>query len=178
MDAQNGEWEDVGMSCVRANLLALPLVAVSLAGVLGPYHWLWGMPSLFAIATPATLLVILAGAIAYEYLHAAGWVLAGVPKARVRFGVHWKIVTPYARCTDPVPARAYRIGVLLPGVVLGLVPAVAGVAAAEPVAAAFGAFFLSAATGDLLVLWSIRRVGAAALVRGHPRAVGCLVARS
>jgi hypothetical protein len=74
-------------------------------------------------------------------------------------------------------ARAYRVGGALPGVVTGLLPVLAGLALGQPVLLLVGAFFLMAAVGDLLILWAIRRVPAAAQVLDHPTLPGCLVLR-
>jgi hypothetical protein len=119
---------------------------------------------------------IIAGTLAHEALHGLGWIAAGGKNLRsVRFGFHWKTFTPYAHCTEPITARAYRIGIVLPGIVVGLLPVLAGYALSNPPLILFGAMFLGGAAGDMLGLWAIRNISPEAMVLDHPSRVGCTV---
>lgn len=117
---------------------------------------------------------LLGGVVVHELLHAITWRLAGrLPAGSVGFGVNWRVLMPFAHPRLPMPARAYAFGAAVPGVVLGLVPAVAGVASGAGPWSGWGAIFTAAAAGDLLVLHSLRDVPGEALVRDHPTRVGC-----
>ena len=65
------------------------------------------------------------------------------------------------------------IGGAMPGIVLGIVPSIVGLATGRGAWTGFGAILLAAAAGDALVLWSLRDVPPATLVRDHPSRVGC-----
>jgi hypothetical protein len=71
-------------------------------------------------------------------------------------------------------ATGYRISVVLPGVGLGILPAIIGVALGLGWLTVLGAVMTGAAGGDLAVLWAIRGVAADATVRDHPSKPGCL----
>ncbi len=68
-------------------------------------------------------------------------------------------------------ARAYRLGVVTPGIVLGVVPSVAGIITGNGWVMSFGLFFRFVAGGDFLILWLVRRVAGRALVEDHPTKV-------
>jgi hypothetical protein len=132
-----------------------------------------------AFALPSTLLYLgflLVGIFAHEAIHGLAWALFGrLPLRRIRFGFKLMTLTPYAHALDPLPAGAYRLGALLPAILLGVVPFVAGTLIGSLPLALFGMLFILAAGGDLLVLWLIRGVDPQALVLDHPSRAGCIV---
>jgi hypothetical protein len=72
-------------------------------------------------------------------------------------------------------ARAYRTAVLLPGIILGVLPAIVGLLIGSFWLTLFGAIMVMAAGGDLAVLLAVRDVPATAIVRDHPTKPGCEV---
>jgi len=166
---------------VRANLTGLPLFLVMMAAAVLPYVRIHGFPAfMLGVHGFTDLLVIIpwiiAGTLAHEALHGLGWIAAGRRSFRsVKFGFHWKTLTPYAHFTEPITARAYRIGIVLPGIVVGLLPALAGYAFRDPRLILFGGLFLGGAAGDVLGLWATRKIPPATLVLDHPSRVGCTV---
>jgi hypothetical protein len=176
--------DDFSISMARANLAGIPLFLVMMGAVVAPYVAWRGLPSFvlgvnhftdFSVFLPW----LAAGVAAHELLHGLGWMAAGRRSFRsVRFGIHWKTVTPYAHFTEPITARAYRIGIALPGLVVGLLPAAAGYIAGHAAPVLFGGLFFGAAAGDALGLWAVRRIAPGTLVLDHPSRVGCRVVRS
>ena len=166
----------------QANGYALAFVVPAAAVLLGAFFALHGWRPLYA-ATDAVfdhivlgLLVLAVGVVGHELLHVWAWRLAGrVPKDTVRLGFQWKTITPYAHCTVPMAARAYRIGAMTPGIVLGVLPALIGLALGGGVVFLFGLLFTLAAGGDALILWLLRDVPPEWLVEDHPTRAGCLV---
>lgn len=173
---------DRSISMAVANGYALAFVVPAVVVLLGGFFALWGWRPLYA-ATDAVLGnlliglgVLAAGVVAHEMLHVWAWRLAGrVPAETVRLGFQWKTLTPYAHCSVPMPARAYRIGAAAPGVVLGLLPALAGLALGHGALFLFGLLFTLAAGGDAVILWLLRDVPPERLVKDHPSRAGCLV---
>lgn len=174
----NDSKRDLSISMGRANVAAL-LVAVPLLAVqVLPYYVLhgtqkmaptWGLPILAAI--------ILLGIVVHELIHGATWAIAGRKDffKAIEFGFKWKTVTPYAHAKVPLEVNAYRIGTLMPSLVLGIVPYFLALALGDGNLFWFSVFHTYAATGDYLILWLIRNVKSDALVEDHPSNAGCVV---
>jgi hypothetical protein len=160
---------------LRAVVLLVPIALLSLA----PYFALWGLPEQPFPANVAAavffLLAFVAGTVLHEALHGLGHVCGEASWTDVRFGMHWKALTPFARCTIPSRARSYRLAVALPGLVLGVLPLAAGWWTGHWLTTFYGFLMLVAAAGDVLVLWILRGVPSGAWVQDHPEEVGCIV---
>ncbi|MFO8100278.1 MAG: DUF3267 domain-containing protein [Salinibacter sp.] len=160
---------------LRGVVLLVPIALLAL----GPYFSLWGVPSQPFPAELGGVLLFLAafvvGTLLHEGLHGLGHLWGRASWADLRFGMHWTALTPFARCTVPSRARAYRLAVALPGFVLGVLPLGIGLWSGHWLTTFYGFLMLVAAAGDLLVLWILRGVPSGAWVQDHPEAVGCLV---
>lgn len=178
-----GQKEDRSLSVVWANVvgfvLAIPLAAAPIAA----YLWVHDLP--LAAFDPAAmplvdfgifLLLFFAGITAHEAMHALTWIWRSEATwSDVRFGIHWRALSPYAHLKRPISASAYRWGAAMPGIVLGLLPLAAGLLAAHQPTFLFGLVFLVAAAGDILILILLRDLSPDALIEDHPERVGCYV---
>ncbi|MCB2203240.1 DUF3267 domain-containing protein [bacterium] len=172
--------EDRSVSLLQANFLMVyfALPAVLVLGV--PYLLLWGTDGIRSIFVDGGLLPLLVavavGIVVHEGIHGLTWKwLTGKPFGVIRFGFDWKTVTPYAHCSEPMEARPYRIGAVMPLILLGILPALYAVAFGSASWAAFGLFFTFAAGGDMLILWLLRDIDSTALIEDHPTRAGCYV---
>lgn len=160
---------------MRGAALLAPIALLSI----GPHLALWGLPEPpFPSALGAILLfcgAFVLGVLLHEGLHGLGHLWGGASWKDVQFGMHWKALTPFARCEVPLRARSYRIAIALPGVVLGGGPLAFGLSTGSWLATFYGFLMLVAAAGDFLILWILRGVPAGAWVQDHPEQVGCLV---
>jgi hypothetical protein len=170
------------MSFVRANVLGGVFFVVAAAAILLAHSIIHSVPvtTLMAVAIDAPLLpvfaVFAAGVLIHEVLHAAAFIAFGkAPVDQVKIGIKWKYLTPYANCRTAMTARAYRISAALPGIVLGIVPALIGILFDWQQVAVFGAVFLGAAGGDALILWITRGLHPDRLVRDSEQRIGCEV---
>ena len=172
---------DVSMSMARVNLLAIPvaIVPVLLLGALFVLVNGWSAISqtVALFRKPALLLVVLIGGVVlHELLHAAAWAAYGQkPLTSITFGIHWPTLTPFAHCTVPLQADAYRLGALTPALLLGIVPSFLAIVAGIYWLLFPGIIFTAAAAGDFLVVWMLRGVRSTQLVQDHPDRAGCLV---
>ena len=160
--------------------LALAIPALFALGV--PFVSLWGWKAVLDgidawLDQPLWMFAaLIGGVLVHEGLHASAWRLAAdLPPGSVRIGFSWKALTPYAHCSAPMPARAYRIGAMTPGVALGLVPCAVSWGTGSGMLFVFGLLFTLAAGGDALILWLLRGVASRQLVVDHPTRAGCLV---
>lgn len=170
--------QDRSIDAAKGSLLSLPILAGLVALVVVPHWLLWGENPL-GVALKVTnlwtfLLIFTAGVVLHEGIHGITWAVAGRLRAsEVKFGFLWKTFTPYAHTRVPIPARAYRIGAAMPGVVLGVLPALAGIISGSAILSGWAAVFLSAACGDLLVLFFLGDLPGDTLVQDHPTRFGC-----
>lgn len=125
----------------------------------------------FVLAT-----LVLAGVVMHELLHASTALFfckKGIKS--IRFGIHWKSLTPYCHCCESMTVRQYRLVVAMPGLVMGLLPVMVGLYTGALGIMLFGLFFTLAAGGDLLILWLLRNECKNTLVQDHPTQIGCLI---
>ncbi len=175
-DEDNFTRKDATISLTTANLVAIPLLFVSMLLFLLPHALIWGWETLVeavrgSVAWLFWLLALLA-IVVHEGLHALGWAVAGdVPWDKFKFGV--KDLTPYAHVTVPMPVTGYRIGAALPGLVLGVIPGLIGLVTGYGTLTFWGALFTGVAAGDAMIVWLLRDAPADALVRDHPEKAGC-----
>ncbi|MCB9421017.1 MAG: DUF3267 domain-containing protein [Ardenticatenaceae bacterium] len=172
------EYTDATISFVWANGVAFLIIPAAVAIFVLPY-WLLGGRMAFVGERPSPVILLLAfvgGIVVHELLHAVGFVVAGkVAVTAVKFGFSWKGLAPYAHCAEPMRASAYRLSIMLPGLVLGILPGILGVILLSWPLVLWGILMVIAAGGDLAVLLAIRQVPGMAWVRDHPTKAGCQV---
>lgn len=175
--------DDRSVSIPLANVLAGAVALV----VAAPMVLLYGRVTQESILTvldgdpgwgtiTAVIAGILVGTYLHELIHATSFRHIGrASKTAVGIGIHWKVLTPYAWCKEPISAAAYRWAAVLPGIILGIVPFVVSLIVTEAWLAAWGVFFTLAASGDFLVLWLIRDLARATWIIDHPSRCGCAI---
>jgi len=185
-----GHSADYSASLLVATLWAPILALPPILFLIGLNAWIWGPSRILSWVADVTtgsrtsdpglllwLLVVLVAVVLHEFLHGLGWALCSHRPVRsvVEFGVRWRALTPFARCKAEVPLKVYRAGTVLPALLLGLLPATAGLITGDGRALAFGSLMILAAGGDLLVLWLVRSVPGDRLAQDHPTRVGCYI---
>ncbi|MEX2583453.1 MAG: DUF3267 domain-containing protein [Gemmatimonadota bacterium] len=163
-----------------ARLAAAISIPIAAAGLL-PHLGFWGWESLWqGIRTVFTLWYFIPGlvltVVLHEGLHALGFRLFGrAPVDSIHFGIDRQTFSPYAGCQAPMSARAYRLALLLPALLLGLLPLVAGWITATGWMTVLGTLQLLGAAGDFVTYRAFDSVPATARVLDHPDRVGCRV---
>ncbi len=168
---------DVSISMGKASLIgtlfAIPVAIVqfvSFANIHGfaAFKPQWNLTLL--------IILILAGIIFHEVIHGVSWVFFGKkPLSAIKVGFMWKTITPYAHCKEPLEVNAYRLGIFMPGLVLGMIPFIVAILTGSGDLMWFSLLHTAAASGDWLVLWVIRSVKPGLLVEDHPIKAGCYV---
>lgn len=190
--ANNYEKTELTMSAGKANLLAFALVIPLFLFYMLAYYVMWpgqfSLQNLKAVTQthktlimymPAImLLVFVVGAAIHEMLHGFTWAFfCKNGLSSIKYGVHWKALTPYCHCKEVLPLRAYMLGGAMPGLVMGVLPAVIGIATGNFLVFLFGLFFTLAAAGDMLILIMLRNQKKDDMVQDHPDLIGCYVLR-
>lgn len=122
------------------------------------------------------IISIIIGIVLHELLHGLGWIPFTKNRFRsLRFGFMVPEMAPYAHCTEPLPVYGYRIGILLPGIILGIMPALKGIITGSFSWLCYGILFTWAASGDFIMFWWIRKLKPKTKVMDHPEKLGCLI---
>jgi len=175
--------QDRSVSIPMANLLAGAMAAALAVPMVFLYRSVTG-ESVFSVldggpgwgTAVVVIAAVLLGSYLHELIHAAAFRRIGkASKAAVGVGVHWRFLTPYAWCKEPITAGAYRWVAALPGLILGVVPFLVSLGIAHPWTAVWGIFFTMAASGDFLVLLLIRDLPGQTRIVDHPSRCGCAI---
>jgi hypothetical protein len=178
------------LTAAKANMRALFFVLPTLLIYIATYVLIW--PEQFSLSSLKSLvavyktwmvfspfvliLVIVFGAILHEMLHGYTWAFFcehGLES--IEYGMCWALLTPYCHCQEVLTLRSYVLGGIMPGFLMGLLPAFVGLLLGSIPVFLFGVFFSMAASGDLLVIWMLRHQRKTALVQDHPDKIGCYV---
>ena len=178
------------MTAGKANLFALVFLIPLVLIVAFPYYYFWpeqfSKQSIGAYVKAREALtfadisigaiVIVTGVVAHELLHGLGWSFyAKKGWKSIRFGIVWKYLTPFCHCKEPLKLGAYRIGSILPSIVLGFIPSILALITGNLWILIFGFFFTFAAGGDFLILWLLRMERSSAWIQDHPEKIGCMI---
>lgn len=161
---------------IRALWRALPPVTLI---TLGSYLVFWGWPSAEAsqwvTATLLLLAVYLVAIVVHELLHILPMFAAGIKPSDLSFGVRWSEGVVFVHGGRPVSVRAYRVILATPGIVLGILPAIYGVAMGNAFVVVFAWLMLISAIGDWAVLRLIADLPHDQMVQDHATEIGCVI---
>ena len=178
------------MTAGQANLYSLVFLVPLIMIIAAPYYYVW--PEQFSkqsiqayldaremmsfIDIFIGLMIIIIGIVIHELLHGLGWSFyAKKGWKSISFGIVWKYLTPYCHCEESLNLRAYRIGSVLPAIVLGFIPSILAIILGNLWLLIFGFFFTFAAGGDFLILWLLRKENPTHIVQDHPDKIGCII---
>ncbi len=185
--------EKLTIDIVRANIYGIAIM-FPIALIYGiPYFVLWkGQFTLDYIRSvldnphPLTVFmgflllvgIMIGGIVLHELIHGITWSLfASKGFKSIRFGVIWKMLTPYCHCKEPLKVRHYILGAIMPAIILGIVPAVIAIFTGSPGLLLFALLFSMAAIGDFMIINLLRKENMDDLVEDHPSEAGCFIYR-
>jgi hypothetical protein len=178
-DQNNVGKRDLSISISQAYIYMLAFVVPLIAVLSVLFIWARGLVTFFAglssfARLSSAIPSLLIGVPFHELIHGLSWAYFGKkPLGDIKFGFQLATLTPYAHSKVPLPARAYRMGALMPALLLGVVPYLIGLATGMGWFAIFGLLYIFAAGGDIVVYWLIRKVDGDSLVEDHPSRAGC-----
>ncbi len=122
--------------------------------------------------------ILIIGIVLHELIHGIAWAkFAKKGFKSIKFGVLWKMLTPYCHCKEALNVRQYIIGAITPAIIMGIIPAVIAIVIGNLGLLIFGMFFTMAAGGDFLIINLIRKESSSDLVQDHPSEAGCFIYR-
>ena len=170
----------VSINIVSANVFAL-LLFVGCILVLGvPFTLIWPMHEISSHFTLSSanlfLIAIVVGVFLHEGIHGLTFALLNRGGFRnVSFGVMWKYLTPYCHYSKPMSRNRYIAGALAPFLILGVVPSVWALFCGNPFLLVYGILYISAAAGDLWMVWLILKESPKSMILDHPSEAGFYV---
>lgn len=164
------------ISMLAANIWAVVLMV--LAGGVGWWLTKWIQPdadlAVFDMLWLGVMLVV--GIVVHELIHGLTWI--ALTKGRfshLSFGTMQGAV--YCHVDVPMTKRNYIIMALMPGLLTGMVPWLAGIATGSLLWMLFGAIMIGGAMGDIMIVRAIRVETPDTMIYDHPSLVGCYVYR-
>ena len=174
--------KDITISSAKANLYAVPIAFLSVAISLIPFLLIWQPANIKVFFTspflrmPIYIPFLIIGIFLHEIIHAAVFIIiARVFLTDIKFGFQKKTFTPYVHCRIPVRTNLYRISLIAPALILGIIPAFIAIIFGQSWLLIYSLIFLIGAGGDLLILWLLRKTDKDSLVQDHPTRCGCTV---
>jgi hypothetical protein len=185
-ESEKYEKEKLTIDLVWANKFGL-LILIPIVIVFGlPYYLVWKseldfkdmLGGLGFSGSIYVFSILFLGIAVHELIHGITWAIFAKNGFRsMKFGVIWKMLTPYCHCKEPLKVREYIIGAIAPAIVLGILPAIVAIFNGNIGLLIFGMFFTMAACGDFLIINLIRKENSNDLVQDHPTEAGCYIYR-
>ncbi len=143
----------------------IPISNLVVGGIVG------GIIGLLFGVTIAALFVLLF-AVPHELIHGITWMI--VSKCRwsdIKFGVMWKkLCTPYCHCKVSMIVSQYRLALLMPFFVLGLLPSLLSLVVGSGLLLFYGILGIVGAMGDIMMAWLLRKESGITKIYDHPSA--------
>lgn len=140
---------------------------------------LWGLqaPSIWQVLACCVAYPVLIPT--HEAIHGITWAACNPLHFKaIEFGFMRESLTPYCTCTEPLGRACYITGSLAPLVVLGLAPAIAGVALGAGVVFVLALLMILGASGDIFVVVELlrhERTGNEVICVDHPSECGLVI---
>ena len=174
MENENLRKRDITINFWAANFYAIISVLPILIILYFLYLSIWEKP-VISFEFPYWLIYLI-GVVIHELIH--GFFAMKFSKQgmkSIKFGIYWKVLTPYCHCKEPLTVRHYRIVLLAPLFILGIIPTIIGLIIGHNGIYGFGLLFILAAGGDLIIFWKLRNENKNTLVLDSPDKCGCVI---
>ena len=160
MIAQGYRRVELTVGIVKANafalLLLIPLLLVGIGLFLLINHT--AGVSIGAMNPVLFFVVLIVLVVVHELIHGLTWaVFAEHHWADIEFGFMKQYLTPYCTCRVPLTRGQYITGALMPLLVLGILPMIAGILFGSMPVLFMGIIMADSAAGDILIVRQIRR---------------------
>lgn len=119
--------------------------------------------------------LLFGGMIVHELIH--GFFFARYAPSKmnaISFGVKWKALALYCRCSESIIVQKYRISILMPVLLLGFTPTTLGLILGDVHMTIWGAVMIVGGIGDFISLWMLKGMKRHTMVLDHPNTIGFL----
>jgi len=160
MEEEGYRQTELTISLVKANVFAIVLLVPLFVFGFGafilldrPFHMDRSISGMLLFMGGLFLLIVV-----HELIHGATWaVFAENHFKDIEFGFIKEYMTPYCTCKVPLKRNPYILGAMMPCILLGIVPMIAGIAIGTFPLLFLGIIMTDAAAGDIMIVWNILR---------------------
>ena len=166
---------DIGRANILAIVLLVPLflIGYGLNYLVNREFGFLGINWLIALVAFVVLIVV------HELIHGASWSFFAPHHFKdIEFGIMKPSMTPYCTCLEPLNKGAYIFGTVMPLILLGILPMIAGIAVNNSTVLILGILMADSAAGDIMIIWRLLRYRSAAgeiVYMDHPTEAGGVV---
>lgn len=119
------------------------------------------------------LFSVILGIVLHELIHALTFSLFLPSKLKgVQFGFNKEHGIPFVHIIEPISVIGFRIGAIMPLIILGLFPVISGFILGHISLTLFGIIFILSSSGDILLINKTRNLNSHQLVLDLPDKVG------
>jgi hypothetical protein len=189
-DLANYQQQKLTIDLVWANVFAI-LILIPILIVFGlPYYFIW-LSDMDSSGLGKYILqiidnwngfyifgVIIIGLLLHELIHGITWAIFIKNGFKsIKFGILWKMLTPYCHCKEPLIIKHYILGAITPAIILGFIPSILALILGDFELLLFGILFIMSAGGDFLVINLLWKENSDDVVQDHPSEAGCMIYR-
>lgn len=147
---------DLTIGMGKANIVAvLLLIPLSVIGY-GLYYLVNHKLEFLKFNPLIFFVVFLLFIVIHEFIHGLCWSFFTPHHFKdIEFGIMKPSMSPYCTCLVPLQKKHYLFGTVMPFIVLGIIPMIAGIAFSNSAALLLGIIMAASAAGDILIIQKI-----------------------
>ena len=147
---------DLTIGMGKASWIAIFLLIPLFIAGYGLYYLVHHKIEMTGFNGAAFLIVFLLLTVVHELIHGISWSIFTPNHFKdIAFGIMMPYLSPYCTCMAPLTKPRHIFGTVMPLILLGIVPAVIGIAAGIPMVLLMGLLMIDIATGDILIILKI-----------------------
>ena len=166
------------ISISKANLFSLFFIVLIYFPTILIYYFLWGDLKLEEfqidyISTFIFVVIIFSSILVHELIHASVFAYFSEDNWKsVKQGVIWEKLAPYAHCKTPLLAKHYKLAVIMPGVILGIIPVILAISIESVLLLCYGLFMIMSAAGDFMIFVLLLKIPRNKKILDHESEMG------
>ena len=167
----------IEISVWKANIYALGLIVPVIIFYILFFELIWGLEKLAIINNLfGKIFLLILGVIMHELIHGFFWsIFCKDGFKSISFGFIWKGFAPYAHCKEALKLSYYKLGTVMPLVMLGIIPALLSIIFGIGWLLIYGIIFTLASGGDIIMLYHLSKFDNNKYVIDHPNEIGCII---
>ena len=166
--------EEVKINLLWANVLSIIIFIIFGTFFTLLFYLFWPNRFIFGFNVGFVFIsIILIGIIFHEIIHGVFFSIYcknGYKSVKIGIMPARQLFTPYCNCKEILKINQYRLALIMPTIIMGILPAVIFLVIGNFTLLIFSIIFIGAGAGDLLMLTKLRKMDNNCLVLDHPSA--------